>query len=138
MVSLVSRWRARGADRFDYAPRRNGRPDIGEVCWAWVPFEEDDSQGKDRPVLIVGRRRRQWLALMLTSRDRADQGATTEDQFGRVWLDIGIGAWDQERRPSEVRLDRLLVLRKVRREGSAVDGETFARVLAHGRPLWSS
>lgn len=32
-----------------YAPVANGRPDPGEVVWAWVPYEEDTSQGKDRP-----------------------------------------------------------------------------------------
>ena len=36
-----------------YAPRRNGRPDPGEVCWGWVPYEEDASQGKDRPILVI-------------------------------------------------------------------------------------
>ena len=39
----------------EYNPRSNGRPDPGEVVWAWVPYEENASLGKDRPVLIVGR-----------------------------------------------------------------------------------
>ena len=39
----------------DYAPRDDGRPDPGEIVWAWVPFEEGDGRGKDRPVLVVGR-----------------------------------------------------------------------------------
>ena len=36
-------------------------------------------------------------------------------------MDVGAGAWDTEGRPSEVRLDRLLVLRddEIRREGAA-------------------
>ena len=38
-----------------YAPRPDGRPDPGEIVWTWVPFEEDHSQGKDRPVLVIGR-----------------------------------------------------------------------------------
>ena len=33
-----------------YAPKPDGRPDPGEVVWAWVPYEDDSSQGKDRPV----------------------------------------------------------------------------------------
>ena len=42
---------ATGPLRFDYRPRRDGKPDPGEVVWAWVPFEENDGRGKDRPVL---------------------------------------------------------------------------------------
>ena len=43
------------ADRVDiaYAPKPDGRPDPGEVVWTWVPYEDDPSQGKDRPVLLV-------------------------------------------------------------------------------------
>ena len=37
-----------------YRPRRDGEPDPGEVVWAWVPFEDDPQQGKDRPVLVLG------------------------------------------------------------------------------------
>ena len=32
----------------------DGEPDPGEVVWAWVPYEDDPAQGKDRPVLVVG------------------------------------------------------------------------------------
>lgn len=137
MQGLLQRWRDRRPDRFEYAPRSNGRPDVGEICWTWVPFEDDARHGKDRPVLIVGQRGRAWLALMLTSKDRADLETVHTDRFGRIWLDIGAGAWDRHRRPSEVRLDRLLVVRKVRREGAAVDRSTYDRVLAAGRPHWT-
>ena len=44
--------------RVAYNPRTDGKPDPGEVVWAWVPYEEDASQGKDRPVLLIGRDRR--------------------------------------------------------------------------------
>ena len=36
-----------------YAPEIDGEPDPGEVVWAWVPYEDDPSQGKDRPVLLL-------------------------------------------------------------------------------------
>jgi hypothetical protein len=134
---LLRWWRGRGIDRFEYAPRINGRADVGEVCWTWVAFEDDPRQGKDRPILIVGKRGRAWLALMLTSKDRANPGTASTDRFGRAWLDIGPGAWDRQRRASEVRLDRLLVVRRVRREGAAVDRATYERVLATARPYWS-
>jgi hypothetical protein len=47
-----------------------------------------------------------------------------------VWLDIGTGAWDAQRRPSEVRLDRIVRLRPaaVRREGAIVERALFDRV----------
>lgn len=121
-------------DVVTYAPRANGRPDPGEVVWAWVPYEEDARQGKDRPVLLVGRRRGRWLALMLTSKDH-NPHLVRETRNGRRWMDVGTGSWDRERRPSEVRLDRLIVLhsRRIRREGAALDRGTFDRVVAAAR-----
>lgn len=112
-----------------YAPEPDGEPDPGEVCWAWVPYEDDPSQGKDRPVLVVGKWGAVLLCLMLTSKDH-DRDAEDEARYGRYWMDIGRGAWDSRRRPSEVRLDRLIPLREseVRREGSALPEETFHEV----------
>jgi len=118
-----------------YAPKRNGRPDPGEVVWAWVPFEEDASQGKDRPVLVLDVRRGVVIALQLTSKDH-DRDAAQEARAGRFWMDIGTGAWDRERRPSEVRLNRVLRLdpATVRREGAALDRAIFDQVVAAARP----
>ena len=28
-----------------YAPEADGQPDPGEVVWAWVPYEDDPTQG---------------------------------------------------------------------------------------------
>ncbi len=115
----------------DYAPRPDGHPDPGEVVWTWVPFEEDAGQGKDRPVLVIGRRGSNLVGLMLTSKDH-DRDAAQEARAGRQWMDIGTGGWDRQRRPSEVRLDRLLTLdpAAVRREGAALDEKTFRAVIA--------
>lgn len=44
-----------GVPSLSYSPAPDGRPDPGEIVWTWVPFEEDHRQGKDRPVLIIGR-----------------------------------------------------------------------------------
>ena len=44
-----------GVVRPVYAPDPDGDPDPGEIVWTWVPFEDDPSQGKDRPVLVVAR-----------------------------------------------------------------------------------
>ena len=103
----------RGTVRLQYAPALDGDADPGEIVWAWVPFEDDPSQGKDRPVLVIGREADDLLGLMLTSKDHS-RDAALEARRGRVWMDIGAGAWDSRRRPSEVRLDRVLRLRHVR------------------------
>jgi hypothetical protein len=99
-----------------------------------VPYEDDPSKGKDRPVLLIGRRGPKWLGLMLTSKDH-DRDAADEARHGRHWMDVGTGDWDRERRPSEVRLDRLIVLRRdaIRREGSAVSRGLFDRVVAEAK-----
>ncbi|TYP84747.1 type II toxin-antitoxin system PemK/MazF family toxin [Blastococcus xanthinilyticus] len=118
----------------DYRPRADGRPDPGEVVWTWVPFDEGDGRGKDRPVLVIGRRGDELLGLLLSSQDH-DRDAADEARHGRHWTDIGTGPWDARGRPSEVRLDRLLVLdpARVRREGAALDRARFDRVVAAAR-----
>lgn len=116
-----------------YDPRPDGRPDPGEVVWAWVPYEDDPAQGKDRPVLVLARDGEDLLGLMLTSTDRGSGRHTTGD--GRQYLDVGTGGWDSQHRPSEVRLDRVLRLDPdtVRREGAALDRARFDQVVAAAR-----
>lgn len=118
----------------EYRPRADGRPDPGEVVWAWVPYDEGDGRGKDRPVLVVGRRGGDLVGLMLTSKDH-DRDAADEARHGRSWMDVGTGGWDSRGRPSEVRLDRLLTLdpARVRREGAALDRALFGRVVEAAR-----
>lgn len=118
-----------------YDPHPDGRPDPGEVVWTWVPYEDDPTQGKDRPVLIIARDGEQLIALMMTSKDH-DRDVEQEARDGRYWHDLGPGPWDPRGRPSEVRLDRLLVIDAgdVRREGSVLDEERFEHVTAAVRP----
>lgn len=123
-----------------FAPHEDDRPDPGEVVWAWVPFEEDLSRGKDRPVLVIAEEDAAvggpdgagpvLVALMLTSRDRTAPGQVATDEHGSTWVDIGAGDWDRQGRPSEVRADRLLRLSPstVRRGGGRLDRERFERV----------
>lgn len=112
-----------------YAARPDGRADPGEVVWTWVPYEEDWREGKDRPVLVIGFDDPWLLALPLTSQDH-DADAAQEHRAGREWVDIGSGAWDPRRRPSEVRVNRILRIdpTAIRREGAAIDEATFTRV----------
>jgi hypothetical protein len=122
--------------RTAYSPRRNGRPDPGEIVWAWVPFEDDPAQGKDRPVLVIACTKQSVVALPLTSKDH-DEDADHQARAGRFWMDIGTGAWDRQRRPSEVRLNRALVLdvAAVRREGAALPRPVFDAVVRAATPF---
>lgn len=119
----------------DYEPQRNGLADPGEVVWAWVPYEEDPSQGKDRPVLVLRVNDVEVEALPMTSKDH-DRDAEQEAGVGRFWMDIGTGDWDAQGRPSEVRLNRLLHLphEEIRREGGSVSPEMFTAVLDAAKP----
>jgi hypothetical protein len=118
-----------GPLQLDYRPHDDDRPDPGEIVWAWVPFEENDGRGKDRPVLVVGRDEDALLALMLSSKDH-DVDAADEERHGRHWVDVGTGAWDRQGRPSEVRVDRVLRIdpADVRRAGATLDQARFDAV----------
>ena len=123
----------RGTPEISYQPDPgNGNvADPGEIVWAWVPFEEDHSQGKDRPVLVIGRDGPWLLALPLTSKDH-DHDAAQQARDGRRWTDIGSGPWDNRGRASEVRVDRILRVHpaRVRREGAVLDEGRFNQVAA--------
>ena len=114
-----------------FEPYPDDDADPGEIVWAWVPFEEDHTRGKDRPVLVIGRRGDLLLALMLSSQDH-DAERADEARHGRYWVDIGAGSWDSRRRPSEVRVDRVLQLQPsaVRRQGAVLDRRHFEHVAA--------
>ena len=120
-----------GVPAMEYSPAPDGRPDPGEIVWTWVPFEEDHTQGKDRPVLLVGRDGRWLLGLQLTSKDH-DRDAEQERRAGRAWVDIGSGAWDRQGRPSEVRVNRVLRVdpSAIRREGAVLARDRFDAVAA--------
>lgn len=111
-----------------YSPDLDGDADPGEVVWGWIPYEDDHSQGKDRPALVIGRDRNWLLVLMLTSKDKNHSAGAQERH--EVWVDVGSGPWDRERRPSEVRVDRVIRLAEsaVRREGAILDPKRFETV----------
>jgi len=121
-----------------YSPDLDGAADPGEVVWGWIPYEDDHRRGKDRPSLVIGRDGEWLLVLMLTSqdKDRSDGAGNGRE----VWVDIGGGSWDRDRRPSEVRVDRIIRLAEdaVRREGAILDREWFETVAAAVRLAGSS
>jgi hypothetical protein len=121
-----------GPVRMSYSPRADGAPDPGEVVWTWVPFEENDGRGKDRPVLVVAAESADtYLAVQLTSKDHDGQGD---------FVPIGTGGWDGERRPSWVNLDRVIRVHEhgMRREAATLPREPFEQVTdrLHQRYGW--
>ncbi|WP_243225592.1 type II toxin-antitoxin system PemK/MazF family toxin [Microbacterium sp. CIAB417] len=85
--------------RIGYAPARDGAPDAGEIIWTWVPYEENDGRGKDRPVLVIGRHGPdRAYAVRMTSRPHDGD---------RDYLAIGSGRWDAQGRESWVDIEQL-------------------------------
>jgi hypothetical protein len=105
-----------------YAPHKDGDADPGEVVWTGVPYEDDPSQGKDRPVLVIGWAHDRLVAVPFTSKDHTVHPDNME---------IGSGPWDRSSRRSYVKLDRLLLVDPavVRREGGALDKHRFDEVV---------
>lgn len=119
-----------GKPNIVYQPHNDRQADPGEIVWTWVPYEEDHSEGKDRPVLLIARDSNWLLGLQVTSQDH-DRDRAQEARAGRYWVDIGAGEWDSQRRPSEARVNRIVRVDpgKVRRIGATLDEEIF-RVVA--------
>lgn len=107
--------------RIEYEPSLDGDPDPGEVVWTWVPYEDDPSQGKDRPVVVVGRRGDVLFGVGLTSKRKREE----------VQVEVGTGSWDHEGRPSFANVARLLDVDPagVRREGAILDRQRFDAVV---------
>jgi hypothetical protein len=107
--------------RIEYSPDMDGDPDPGEVVWTWVPYEDDPSQGKDRPVVIIGRTGDDLAGVPLTSKDH-----DRDDE-----VPVGTGAWDRSGRPSFAKVDQLLTIDPdaVRREGAILSRNHFDDVV---------
>lgn len=107
-----------------YAPERDGAPDGGEIVWTWVPYQEHDGRGKDRPVLVIGRRdATHSYAVRLTSKPHDGD---------RDYLALGSGAWDPQGRPSWVDVEQVYLVpdAAMRREAAALDRPRFDMVAA--------
>ncbi|MFJ2541668.1 type II toxin-antitoxin system PemK/MazF family toxin [Microbacterium sp. NPDC087589] len=108
--------------RISYAPDRDGAPDAGEIIWTWVPYEENDGRGKDRPVLVIGRESADRVyAVRMTS--KAHDG-------DRDYLGIGSGDWDSRGRESWVDIEQLYSVHEsgLRREAAVLDRSRYGRV----------
>jgi hypothetical protein len=105
-----------------YSPQRDGAPDPGEIVWTWVPFEERDGRGKDRPVLVVAAETGgTYLGVQLTSKPH---------QGDAEFVPVGSGGWDSSGRPSWVNLERVFRLHPagMRRETAGLPAQAFGAV----------
>ena len=77
-------------------------------------------------MLLVGHDGRWLLALMLSTVDHD----ALPHRSGETWVDLGSGDWDEARRASEVRVDRVIRVdpQAVRREGAVLDRARFELV----------
>lgn len=111
--------RAVGTVTLGYAPERDGDPDPGEVVWTWVPYEERDGRGKDRPVIIVASGRDgSFLAVQLTSKNHGGHSD---------YISLGSGPWDSSGRASWASIDRTFQVfpSGIRREAATLDRERY-------------
>ena len=107
-----------------YSPEKDGAPDSGEIIWTWVPFEENDGRGKDRPVLVIGRHSADRVyAVRMTSKPH---------DRDRDYLSIGTGAWDSQGRASWVDIELLYSVHEggMRREAAVLESARYDRVAA--------
>lgn len=105
-----------------YSPSPDGQPDPGEIVWTWVPYEERDGRGKDRPVVVVAAAGSDtFLAVQLTS--KAHEGS-------RDFVPLGAGAWDAAGRPSWANIDRVFEVHTggMRREAASLDAERYLKL----------
>lgn len=111
----------RGVD-LAYAPSRDGQPDPGEIVWTWVPYEERDGRGKDRPVVVVAAfGAESFLAVQLTSKPH---------DGSRDFVALGAGAWDSAGRPSWANIDRVFEVHTagMRREAASLDAPRYLQL----------
>jgi mRNA-degrading endonuclease toxin of MazEF toxin-antitoxin module len=109
------------AVRVTYEPCVDGDPDPGEVVWAWVPYAEDKTQGKDRPVVVIGRNGSALAVVQLTSHAGHEANVF-----------VGSGSWDPQRRDSWAKLDRIVQIdpATVRRTDNVLERDRFDAIVA--------
>ncbi|WP_166984685.1 type II toxin-antitoxin system PemK/MazF family toxin [Canibacter zhoujuaniae] len=105
---------------FGYQPNHDGDPDPGEVVWTWVPYQEADGRGKDRPVLILGRCDQETVI-----------GCYLSTKQHRGFINIGSGPWDAEQRNSYLNPHRILRVKTsgMRREAAQVSRSQYDEVV---------
>jgi hypothetical protein len=128
-----------GFPAIEYAPVPGRLPDPGEVVWAWVPYEEDTTQGKTRPILLIGHDGDWLLGIYLSSVDHGAD-AKQEAREGRFWVYVGPGAWDSKGRKSYARVDRIIRVdvATIDSRGQTLDRTRFDAVIKGLRAHWNA
>ena len=118
-------------DSFLYDPSLDGDADPGEIVWTWIPYEEDPTQGKDRPAVVVARVEGDVVLCQLSSKSHEER------PDGDEWIELGSGAWDDDGRVSYVDCSRLIRAApdSIRREGAILERERFDAVVAEVKRL---
>ncbi|NUS42271.1 MAG: type II toxin-antitoxin system PemK/MazF family toxin [Mycobacteriaceae bacterium] len=108
--------------RVRYAPNISGPAQPGEVVWAWVVSPDDPGQGRDLPVLVIGRDGDTLPALLLSPEPPLGRG--------QDWVEVGPVAWDDSERAHWVRMDLVLDVPEasIRREAAVLDRSGYDRV----------
>lgn len=104
--------------KFGYRPRHpDGHPDPGEIVWAHVPFADRPNEGKDRPVLIVGRHENGNLV-----------GVQLTSKLHRSGIPI---EWGPGKNKSILRTDRLIQVdaSNYRKEGAYMKKPEFQSIV---------
>ena len=109
---------------FIYDPHLDGDADPGEVVWTWIPYEEDPTHGKDRPVVVIGRVGEDVFIVPLSSHSHEDRPDHDD------WIELGSGAWDTDGRVSYAYVGRVLRVphNSIRREGAILEESRFNAV----------
>jgi hypothetical protein len=101
-----------------YRPRHpDGHPDPGEIVWARVPFEDDPTQSKIRPVVIIGRAKNGNLV--------AVQSTSKSHRPGSIPV-----AWSNDK-ISYIRPERLIQIdaNNYQKEGSYIKRPKFQEIV---------
>lgn len=107
-----------------YSPDMDGQADPGEVVWIPLQLEGETAALRERGVVVVGRQGQHLLGMLISTRtEHADQPE---------WLFIGSGSWNEDPKPSWVRIDRVLLVPEsgIRRAGAVMPRKRFELIAA--------
>ena len=110
-----------------YSPDMDGQADPGEVVWIPLQLEGEDAALRERAVVVVGRHDQYLLGMLISTR--------TEHSEQPEWLFIGSGFWNEDPKPSWVRMDRILLIPEsgIRRAGAMMPRRRFELIAARLR-----
>lgn len=102
-----------------YSPDMDGQADPGEVVWIPLQLESEEAPLSERAVVVVGRQGPHLLGMLISTRE--------EHANQPEWLSIGSSSWNENPKPSWVRIDRVLLVPEsgIRRAGAVMPRKRF-------------